>query len=341
MRVTQQDIAKIANVSQATVSRVLAGDARVEDDIRQRVLVAMEENNYRPDVRARSLRNKQTNLIGLVLRRAEGSLQEDPFFSLFIAEIIDFLAETPYHLCVDVAKSKGSQEAVYDELLRSRRVDGLILIESEAKDRRIAKLSDEGFPFVLVGSPGDQRGVVSVDNDNVLAAEMATEHLVEQGYRRVGMIAGLKGVTVSEARIEGYKRGLWKADLPSFVWHADFGQRAAYLAGLQALQGDDRPDALVVLDDYMAMGVLAAARELRLSIPEDLGVVSFNDTSICEMLPGGLTSVNLNIHQIVSRACSRLLDILNENGHDATQRDIVPCSLSRRGSSKGPRSAAA
>lgn len=320
-------------MSQATVSRVLAGDSRVEEDIRQRVLVAMEENNYRPDVRARSLRNKQTNLIGLVLRRPEGSLQEDPFFSLFIAEIIDFLAETPYHLCVEVAKSKGSQEAVYDELLRSRRVDGLILIESEAKDRRIAKLHDEGFPFVLVGSPGDYRGVMSVDNDNVLAAQMATDHLVEQGYRRIGMVAGPKGVTVSEARIEGYKKAMWHADLPSFVWHADFGQKAAYLAGLQALQGPDRPDALVVLDDYMAMGVLAAARELKVSIPEELGVVSFNDTSICELLPRGLTSVNLNIHQIVSSACSWLLDVLGRNGNVVSRREIVPSTLMVRGSS--------
>jgi|GEM_PF-3378511 len=132
MRIRQSDIAKIANVSQATVSRVLSGDERVEDDIRQRVLVAIETHNYKPDVRARSLRTLQTHLIGLVVKRPHGALQGDPFYAQLISEILESLASTPYHLCVDMATTDSGQVAVYDELLRTRRVDGVLLVESEA-----------------------------------------------------------------------------------------------------------------------------------------------------------------------------------------------------------------
>src|SRR5690349_3225144 len=101
MRVTQQHIAKYAQVSQATVSRVLAGDERVEPEIRQKVLDAIEQHNYRPDARARSLRTQSTGLIGLAVKRPHGGLDGDPFYTSLISEILDDLQDTPYHLCIE------------------------------------------------------------------------------------------------------------------------------------------------------------------------------------------------------------------------------------------------
>src|ERR1700709_2155594 len=124
MRVTQSDIARLAKVSQATVSRVLSGDDRVETLIRDRVLLTMREHNYRPDVRARSLRLRRTGLIGLVLKRPHGGLVDDPFFASLTSGIIDALSGTPNHLCLDMVTDEQSQEGVYDEMLRTRRVDG-------------------------------------------------------------------------------------------------------------------------------------------------------------------------------------------------------------------------
>lgn len=335
MRVTQQDIAKIASVSQATVSRVLAGDEKVEAAIRERVISVMREHNYQPDVRARSLRSKRTGLIGLVLNRPSGGLGEDPFFSGLIAEILDKLSGRPYHLCMDLVSTQAGQSAIYDEMLRTRRVDGLILVESEATDHRIERLQEEGFPFVLIGNPMDSESIHSVDNDNVLAAETATCHLVEQGYKRIGILAARRGVTVSDDRVAGYQRALRNTQGHDLIRFGDFGAEAARQVAKEWLASTDRPDALVVLDDFMALGVVSAARELGIKIPADLGLVSFNDTSLCGVLEGGITSVSLRIPEIVGMAVDRLLRIIEERPIGSDRRIIVPCELMVRASSAG------
>lgn len=333
MRITQQDIARIACVSQATVSRVLSGDDRVETEIRDRVLVAMHEHNYRPDVRARSLRKKRTHLIGLVVMREQGGLKGDPFFATFISEILECLSATPYHLCVDIATSASDQELVYDQLLRTRRVDGAILVESKARDDRIARLQADAFPFVLVGNPLSDWDVYSVDNDNELAGQLATKHLIDQGYRRVGMIAGPVGLTVGNDRTRGYRNVLSEFGMTERVWHCDFGFDAAREVAQKIFRDSSRPDALLVLDDFMALGVVQAARDLGLRIPQDVGVVGFNDTHACSMLEGGLTSVSLNLPLLVARAVSRLLQIVDGDEPIGERKQIVPCELHVRGSS--------
>jgi DNA-binding LacI/PurR family transcriptional regulator len=174
----------------------------------------------------------------------------------------------------------------------------------------------------------------SVDNDNIHAAEIATQHLVDQGFKRIGMIAGPAGITVSEDRIRGFRNVVDSAGMAPLIWNSGFGSHAAKTAAVAALSIEDRPDALVVLDDFMAMGVIQAARELHLSIPNDLGLVSFNDSHLCELLESGLTSVSLNIHKIVSIACRQLLDAINDEDEFVPRRRVVASELKIRGSSK-------
>jgi DNA-binding LacI/PurR family transcriptional regulator len=333
MRVTQLDIARLAKVSQATVSRVLSGDDRVEDDLRSRVIEVIRQHNYQPDVRARSLRLRRTGLIGLVLKRASGGLSDDPFFAALIAGITDHLCGKPYHLCVDVVTDDESQSGIYDEMLRTRRVDGLILVESEALDDRVALLQRDKFPFVLIGNPQNE-AIASVDNDNVHAGEVATRHLLEEGFRRIGFLGGPRDITVSEDRIAGYRRAMTAVGLACHVWHSPFGCEAARDEAIGILSSEERPDALVVLDDFMAFGVVLAARSLDLRVPEDLSLVGFNDSSLCNLLAGGLSSVSLGIDRIVECAVRKLLAIIETAECPAPVREIVPTEMCARGSSR-------
>jgi len=333
MRVTQLDIARFAKVSQATVSRVLSGDDRVEVAIRDRVLDVIRLHNYQPDVRARSLRLRRTGLIGLVLKRPFGGLSDDPFFAALTAGIMDFLCGKPYHLCVDVVTDEASQEGIYDEMLRTRRVDGLILVEPEASDERITLLQRDKFPFVLIGNPKND-DIYSVDNDNVHAGEIATRHLIEQGFKRVAMIGGPEHVTVSDDRIEGYRRAVVKEGLEPIICHSKFGFEPARHSAVDLL-ATKRPEAIVVLDDFMACGVVLAARQLNYRVPEQLGLVAFNDSSLCNLLDGGLTSVSLGIEHIVQAAVCKLLQVIeDEEASDVLVRQIIPCELMVRGSSQ-------
>lgn len=333
MRVTQRDIARIAAVSQATVSRVLSGDNRVEPDIRDRVSQVIREQNYQPDVRAQSLRTQKTGMIGLVIKRPQGGIINDPFYANLIASIVEQLSETEFHLCVDSAKDNEKHQMLYDEMLRTRRVDGLILVESEAADNRIQRLQSDQFPFILIGNPLHAGEVHSVDNDNVLAAEQLTKHLIEQGYRRIAFLGAKSGITVSDDRIAGYQRALRGVQDEHLIFHSDFGSEAARKTAREMLKSPHRPDAIVVLDDFMALGVSAASREFKLTVPTDLGIASFNDSSLCEVIGGGLTSVNLNIDEIVRLSVKRLLSIVNEEPIIGPRRIIVPSKLSIRNSS--------
>jgi len=335
-RLTQRDIARLSRVSQATVSRVLAGDERVDLLTMERVKQAIEEHDYRPDVRARSFRNQRSGLIGLVFKRPPGGLHDDPFFANLASEITDFLSGKPYHLCIEMVTPK-TQQHTYDELLRTRRVDGLVLVESEARDERIRKLQADAFPFVLIGNPlfEDRPGQppFSVDNDNILAGQTAAKHLIDSGYKKVGILSGPPGVTVSEDRIIGYQRAIAGCQDSELIWHSEFGLHAAQSKALEILFSPNRPDAMVVLDDFMAMGVVLAARTAKLHIPDDLGLVSFNNSSICHLLEGGLTSISLNSAEIVRVACTQLLNIIEDKPVRFPSRVIVPTQLMIRGSS--------
>lgn len=334
MRVTQRDIARLAKVSQATVSRVLSGDDRVEVAIRERVSEVIREQNYQPDVRAQSLRNQRAGMIGLVIKRPQGGILNDPFYANLIASIVEQLSETEFHLCVDSAVDNDKHQMLYDEMLRSRRVDGLILVEPEASDERILRLQRDKFPFVLIGNPLHAAEVHSVDNDNVLAAEALTRHLIDQGYRRIAFIGAKAGITVSDDRIAGYQRALRGVQEEHLIFHSDFGSEPARETAREVFSLPNRPDAVIVLDDFMALGVSAASREFKLSVPRDLGIGSFNDTSLCEVINGGLTSVNLNIPEIVRLSVTRLLDVIYGRSIPGSPRILVPSSLSIRNSTK-------
>lgn len=334
MRVTQRDIARLAKVSQATVSRVISGDLRVEPDIRTRVETVILEQNYQPDVRAQSLRNRRTGMIGLVIKRPQGGIVNDPFYANLIASIMEELSDTEFHLCVDCASDNEKHQSLYDEMLRTRRVDGLILVESEAVDNRIQKLQTDRFPFVLIGNPLHAAEVHSIDNDNVLASELLTQHLIQQGYKRIAFLGAKAGITVSDDRIAGYQRALRGIQDDHLIFHSDFGSEAARTTAREILSLKERPDAIVVLDDFMALGVSAASREFKLTVPVDLGISSFNDSTLCDVIGGGLTSVNLNIPEIVRLGVGRLLDIINEKAITGPRRILVPSKLSIRNSSK-------
>lgn len=331
MRITQQHIARMAGVSQATVSRVLSGDDRVEPEIKDRVLAVVRDQKYRLDARARSLRKQETHMVGLVVKHRP-DIKGDPFFASLTGGILETLADTDYHLCVDLAHEGDAQIETYEELLRTRRVDGLILVESEPDDQRIKALSRDQFPFVVIGNPGIE-GIASVDNDNVLAGAMATQHLIDQGYTNIAFLAGPEEVTVSQDRILGYEQALDKAGLKPSVAYSAFGQSAARQVARDVLMLRHRPDAIVVLDDLMAMGVIQAAQEMGLAIPEELGIISFNNSILSEVVNGGLSSIDLNIAAMARASVASLLDLI-ESGSTPEMRVLVPSSLVPRGSSQ-------
>lgn len=328
----QVEIARLAGVSQATVSRVLKGDPQVNEAMRARVLAVVQELGYVPDARAQSLRSQRTRLLGLVVHRASEALAGDPFFSALIASIVEQAGRHDYHLCVDTARTARSQRAIYEELLRTRRVDGLILVESETHDRRIERLSREGFPFVLIGRYEPIDAVCSVDNDNIGAAFMATDYLIRTGRRRVAYIGGPAGLTVTRDRLQGYKDALESHGMgydPCRVVFAEFSERSAASAMAELLHLTPPPDAVVGLDDLIAIAAMREAKRQGRRVPDDIAFIGFNDSPLCHYVEPSLTSITVDIPALARQATEMLITLIE--GHEPQpKRQIVPARLVKR-----------
>lgn len=325
----QVEIARLAGVSQATVSRVLNNDPQVNEEMRQRVLAVVESLGYVPDARAQSLRAQRTRLLGLVVHRAPSALAYDPFFSALIASIIDQAGKHNYHLCVDAARTARSQRAIYEELLRTRRVDGLILVESETRDQRIARLSQEGFPFVLIGRYQPEDALYSVDNDNIGASRMAVEYLIAKGHTRIAYLGGSAGLTVTRDRLQGYREALEAHGIPYDPCLALFTE-SSIAGGMNAMHDllslDQPPTALLAMDDLIAVGAMREAQRRGIRIPQQMAIVGFNDTPLCSLVEPALTSVAIDIPALARVATEHLIHLI-EGRTVSPIRTIVPAKL--------------
>ncbi len=327
--IRQIEIARLARVSQATVSRVLNNDPQVNEEMRRRVLAVVEQLGYVPDARAQSLRAQRTRLLGLVVHRAPSALAYDPFFSALMASIIEQAGRQGYHLCVDAARTVRGQRAIYEELLRTRRVDGLILVESETRDERIARLTAEGFPFVLIGRYEPENAIYTVDNDNIGAARMATEYLIGQGRQRIAYIGGPAGLTVTRDRLLGYREALRAHDIgydPHLVAFGAFSEQGGARAMSELVSLSPPPDAVLALDDVLAIGAMREAQRHGLKIPQDIAFIGFNDTPLCSFVEPSLTSVAIDIPALARAATQRLIDLI-EGRAVQPRRLIVPARL--------------
>lgn len=332
----QTEIARIAKVSQATVSRVLNNDPQVNEELRQRVLAAVEAYDYVPDARAQSLRNsnKLSKTLGLVIHRAPARLAHDPFFSALIAAILEQGGKHGYHLCVDAARTVHSRRAIYEELLRSRRVDGLILVESETDDERIERLDAQGFPFVLIGRYERGDTIYSVDNDNVGAAKMATEYLLGKGHTRIAYIGGPEGLVLTRDRLNGYQAALNEAGLTadgSLAFFSDFTEdgSARIMRDLMSLQ--DPPTAVLAMDDVLALGAMRAAKQLGKRVPDEMAIVGFNNSPLCSYVEPTITSVAVDIPALAKAATDMLIHLIEGRAVEP-KRCIVPSHLVIRSS---------
>lgn len=285
---TLADVARRAGVSISTASYVVTGTRPVGEATRRKVLAVIAETGYTPDTVARSLRSSRSATIGLVLPDIR-----NPFFTGVI-EGVESEARANRQTLLFVNSGEDPQREI-DALhqLRSRRVDGLILgLTRDTPAEALEALRRSGTPVVLV----DRAGPPELDQvlvSNAAAARVLVEHLVGAGRTRIGMIAGVRGISTAEDRITGFLEGLARsgrrADASLIV---DGGSRRelARHAVTEALQGEDRFDALVVGNNDMALGTLEAVALLGLRVPGDVAIVSLDDLPAGHLLASPLTA---------------------------------------------------
>lgn len=326
---TISDVATRAGVSTATVSRALNGKATVDPDLAARVLAAAQELGYRPNGPARNLRKQETAVLALII-----SDVENPFFTAIARGVEDVAHEAGYSLVLCNSDDTPAKEREYVDVALQERVAGVLLSPTGNADTA-ELLARHSTPVVAVDRPLPGSASDTVLVDNRLAAKHATLHLAGQGYGRIGCLTGPSGVPTADDRLAGYRDGLRAAKLPSstaLVRRSRFKAEGAQRAAHALLTQDDPPEALLVGNSAMAVGVLEALAALNLKPGRDVGVVAFDDAPWTTLLDPPLSVVAQPAYDIGALAARLLLDRIG-GAREETSTTTLSAHLVARGSS--------
>ncbi len=278
-KITIKDVARIAHVSNTTVSRALNNQSRIRNETKEKILSIAKELNYRPDFIARSLVMKRTNTLGLVITTIA-----NPFYTELAQGIEATARKLGYNIILCSTQSDLATERLDIDMLRSKGVDGIIFTSAHMGDPNIVELAEEGFPIVLVNRRTYDpmvRGLVDyVGIDNIQGGFWAVEHLIKLGHRRIGIIGGSSESSVGFERLEGGKRALTAYGLKQiddYFLEGDFLKESGYRGGMKFIKMAEPPTAVFAANDYMALGTYQAVMEEGLKVPEEIAIVGFND----------------------------------------------------------------
>ena len=324
-RVTSQDVADAAGVSRTTVSLVLndVKGIKISEDTRQRVIRAAKELGYVPDAAARALASRRSQIIGLVLVRSAKHITSDAFLTQVLENLLDVVHEHDLRLLIDIIEPQHQKEA-YLHLARSKHIDGLILSGPRFDDEALSALEDHDFPTVLMGQlPGT--GLCSVDVDNRKAACGAVEHLIQLGHQRVACITNAPPLyTAATDRLNGYKDALASQGIPykeSIIKYGEFSMQSGYQRMQELLASQEKFSAAFIGSDQVAIGAVAAIREKKLRVPEDIAVVGFDDLPVALYNCPPLTTVHIPVPQLARQASEYLINMLS--GNPITKEQII------------------
>ena len=276
---TLDSVAAAAGVSKSTVSRVINGSSQVSPEVLVAVNAAIAELDYSPNRAARSLANRQTMAIALVVPEESSRFFGDPYFSAIMDGIADGLEDSDYVLVLQLAQPHGRSTKSQRYLLGGN-VDGALVVSHHANDEFLAHL-DESLPVVFGGRPlhPEEQRSFYVDVDNAAGAQLGTDYLIALGRTRIASIAGPTDMPAGADRAVGFTRAMQAAGLDAgLVEHGDFTAASGARAMRDLLDRTPELDAVFVASDLMATGAVSVLRERGLSIPGDVAVMGFDDS---------------------------------------------------------------
>jgi LacI family transcriptional regulator len=320
-RATIRDIADLAGVSIATVSRVLNDRPDVAPETRESVLQVVREHGFSTNRGARGLSSGRTGMVGLTL-----PLVADAYFGPMLSGAAEALYERDMRIVLAPTLHEHDREVSLLERLMRGTTDGAILMLPEESVAELQMLQRQGFPFVVV-DPREPppEGIACVAAMHAAGAKEATEHLLSLGHRRIGAIAGAPGWYATEERLIGFRAALAGAGIlldPELVVHSDWRIPSGVAAAEQLLSLREPPTAIFGFNDNVAIGALHAARNRGLTVPDDLSVVGFDDTEPAVIVTPRLTSVRQPLAEMGRMGVSLLSRLIEGQRVDAMRLEL-------------------
>ena len=323
------DVAKLSGVSTATVSRVINSPETVREVTRKKVTEAMKLCNYKYNALARGFVTKKSNTIGLIIPTIN-----NPVFAESTRGVQDYADLHKIQLLLGNTYYRHDQEEKLIKTFREQQVDGLVITSTNPKGTILKTLMNEKLPFVLLYSTIKNGAMTVVGVDNTKGGYLATEHLVNLGHQRIGMVAGRFSISDrSFHRWHGYKQCLKNYNISydrNLLAQTDYSLIGGKDAAKKLLSLSNPPTAIFCSNDYLALGAMKGARELGLNLPEDLSVVGFDDIQIASYMIPELTTVRQPAYEIGKLGAKLLFDKIE--GQDSPVQQMLDLTLLERDS---------
>jgi len=323
------DIAEELGVSKTTISRAISGKGRIGEKTRERVLSYIEEHHYRPNVIARGLAQNKTYNLAVVLP-GDYNVVELPFFQKCMLGISRVASAHGYDVLLSMVTKQNTKQL--RRAVANRKIDGAILTRTLTVDEPMKFLLQSGLPFVAIGSTSDER-VVQIDNDHQSACRELTERLLQSGVQKLALIGSDENHIVTQNRLRGFEDAFaqkegWKGSRQIFMNVGEDAQVQEIVEGLVA----DGTECIVSMDDFLCGCVLNALQVRQISVPEQIQVASFYDSTLLENRIPSVTSIRFDVEELGQKACETLLAMLE--GETVEQRTLLGYGVRMRNSTK-------
>lgn len=327
MSATIKDIAKIVGVSSSTVSRALNGTAPISEEVKGKIQKAVKELDYHLNSRARSFATGITNTVGLVVNASNEATFSNSFFNRSVYAIEKVLQEKAYNLLI--ANDNGKSDSQILKLVQEKEVDGLIVPSYSINSKLIQFLAKEKFPFVVMGEPEDKKNASWVDVDNEQGAVEGTEHLLKQGYKQVVLIIDDDKTTFSRNRLKGYREAIQMHCPEKVVMIPEYSEiyETVLIEDLEELSDKG----FLCSSNEIAFRVLRILKKAGISVPNESGIVTFDNYPLAEYMDPPLTVVDIDTYKLGELAAAML--IRNINKRLEVQHKLIKTALICRESS--------
>lgn len=328
-----KDVAKAAGVSTSTVSRIINNSPLISPETRERTLKVMKELNYVPNSMARGLSNQKAFTVALLVNISEPKAYSNPFFY----EVIHGIETIVYNngLCLIIAnlQTPVKKENMLGWLIHGKRTQGVVLPSAIVDSQMVKDLKSIKFPFVVLGEPADCREPIDwVDVNNAQGGQQAVDHLLRRGYKNIAFIGGSRKEIFNRNRLAGYREAIELNGLeymPEYIREGGSSKEDGAAMIRELLKLPKRPDAVICGDNFLSLGAMKAFAEAGLRIPEDAGVLSFDNFPIAELAEPTLTTVDIDVFEMGVQAANLLFKRI-ENPEAREQQSLIATRIQER-----------
>lgn len=322
---TINDIAEELGVSKTTVSRAISGKGRIGAKTRRKVLDYIEEHNYRPNVIAKGLAQNKTFNLGLVLP-GDYNIVELPFFQNCMMGVCKLASDADYDVLISMVTAQNITQL--ERAVTNHKIDGVILTRTLTEDAPMKYLKESGIPFVAIGSTDDD-AVIQIDNDHRNACKELTCKLLEQGAKKIALIGGDESYVVTGNRLQGFEdafrdRKQWEGMKEIFLNVGDSRQVDRIVEKLLK----EKIECIVTMDDFLCSCVLSSLQQRGVSVPGEMQVGSFYDSTFLANHMPSVTSIRFDVEELGTKACELLLGLLE--GEPVQQRTLLGYAVRMR-----------